>query len=305
MTSASGEVYSHMRLASFEQCPYQYELKYIDKRRESFEGIEAFMGRCVHEALAWLYEDARNDGRPTLDGALRAYDKAWRSGMSPRVRVIKRNDSEDAQRERGRDLLARHVGDGFRRNQLETVATEIRFKIRVGGRHLFSGVIDRLARGRDGSLRVVDFKTTSRPPTHLDTNTALQLRAYGIYVLAKHAGARVELRYEYLASGRSLSEPYSPALANATVGELSSKIEAVESASSFPARPSALCEWCGYNDACDAALRRAGSAGRTAGPRGSRVCPRCGSRLRERNGRRGPFLGCAAFPASRYTRDVD
>lgn len=33
-------------------------------------------------------------------------------------------------------------------------------------------------------------------------------------------------------------------------------------------------------------------------------CPTCGSPLRKRNGRRGPFMGCSQYPACRYTRNA-
>lgn len=34
-----------------------------------------------------------------------------------------------------------------------------------------------------------------------------------------------------------------------------------------------------------------------------KVCPRCGSELRRRNGRYGEFFGCSAFPSCRYTEN--
>lgn len=34
------------------------------------------------------------------------------------------------------------------------------------------------------------------------------------------------------------------------------------------------------------------------------VCPRCGGKLVERNGRYGAFLGCERYPRCRYTRDM-
>lgn len=34
------------------------------------------------------------------------------------------------------------------------------------------------------------------------------------------------------------------------------------------------------------------------------VCPRCGSNLVERNGKRGKFMGCSGFPKCRYTSDL-
>ncbi len=35
------------------------------------------------------------------------------------------------------------------------------------------------------------------------------------------------------------------------------------------------------------------------------LCPRCGSKLVKRNGRRGPFWGCSSFPKCRYTKNID
>jgi hypothetical protein len=32
------------------------------------------------------------------------------------------------------------------------------------------------------------------------------------------------------------------------------------------------------------------------------TCPKCGERLRERNGKRGRFLGCNGYPRCRYTQ---
>ena len=35
-------VYSHSRLSTFETCPLQYKLRYVDKIKKEEEGIEAF-----------------------------------------------------------------------------------------------------------------------------------------------------------------------------------------------------------------------------------------------------------------------
>jgi len=37
-------IYSHSRLTTFENCPYKYKLKYIDRVEiEDFETVEAFL----------------------------------------------------------------------------------------------------------------------------------------------------------------------------------------------------------------------------------------------------------------------
>ena len=47
-------MYSHSRLETFEQCPQKYKFRYIDNIRTETEGIEAFVGKRVHEALEKL-----------------------------------------------------------------------------------------------------------------------------------------------------------------------------------------------------------------------------------------------------------
>ena len=53
-------IYSHSKISSFENCPYQYKLKYIDKEKPEIENtIEAFMGDIVHKTLEKLYKDKK------------------------------------------------------------------------------------------------------------------------------------------------------------------------------------------------------------------------------------------------------
>ena len=51
--------YSHSKLATYENCPQQYKLKYIDRIElpEAGEGIEAFLGSRVHETLEKLHKE--------------------------------------------------------------------------------------------------------------------------------------------------------------------------------------------------------------------------------------------------------
>src|SRR3989304_381130 len=47
--------YSHSQLSTYETCPHQYRLAYIDKIKVETEGIEAFMGSRAHETMEKLY----------------------------------------------------------------------------------------------------------------------------------------------------------------------------------------------------------------------------------------------------------
>ena len=47
--------FSHSRLSTLDDCPRRYQFRYVDRLKEAFQTIEAFMGTMVHEALQWAY----------------------------------------------------------------------------------------------------------------------------------------------------------------------------------------------------------------------------------------------------------
>ncbi|MEN6632770.1 MAG: PD-(D/E)XK nuclease family protein, partial [Candidatus Polarisedimenticolia bacterium] len=174
------------------------------------------------------------------------------------------------------------------------------FTIRLSGRRLFAGVVDRLARRPDGSIVVVDYKTSRRPPRALDDDASLQLRSYGVYALIARRTDLVRLEYQYLSTGAALRDVIGPREANDVVHRLTARIDLIAAARSWMPKPSSLCGWCGYSPFCSAATASSDFA---APPDERETCPRCGGRLVPRSGVRGPFLGCAHFPECRFARD--
>ena len=70
--------YSHSQLSTYETCPHQYKLAYIDKIEAETESIEAFMGSRVHDALEKLYRDLMKVNRlNTLQEILDFYEEVW------------------------------------------------------------------------------------------------------------------------------------------------------------------------------------------------------------------------------------
>ena len=50
----SSPFYSHSRLSCYENCPFQYKLKYVGRIKATLgTTIEAFVGSMVHDALEW------------------------------------------------------------------------------------------------------------------------------------------------------------------------------------------------------------------------------------------------------------
>ena len=86
-------VYSNSRLATYENCPQQYKLRYIDRVKlpeGAEEGIEAFLGSRVHEALEKLYKELILTKLNSLDDLLKYYYSEWDKNWHENVVVVKK-----------------------------------------------------------------------------------------------------------------------------------------------------------------------------------------------------------------------
>lgn len=256
--------YSFSRITTFEQCPRRFRYRYIDGVREAFQGIEAFMGRQVHATIEWMFEQREGGHLPSAAEAIEHYCRVWDDALSSgeeEVRVVKQDRSADLYRRSGAAMLEQFHRRRFLPDRLETIANEHHFRVRVGGRHDFQGFIDRLARGDDGIVRVIDYKTGSRTPRTFSGKEADQLRAYALALFLDTEERQLELVLDFLRSGKVLRQRIDRADAQEVERELAERIDAVEESTVFPPKPGNLCAWCGYNDICDAWQPRVGRAG--------------------------------------------
>ena len=104
--------------------------------------------------------------------------------------------------EQGLGILEFHYRTSFACDNCETLSTEKRVALDLGGGVVLTGTIDRLVRTRAGIIEVIDYKTrlaasSSRPRIP----DLLQLAGYGVAALLEYETQDVFLRRHYLASG--------------------------------------------------------------------------------------------------------
>jgi putative RecB family exonuclease len=251
--------YSFSRITTFEQCARRFRYRYLDGVKEAFHGVEAFMGQRVHEVIEWLFNE-RDAGRTHgAEEAVRRYCAAWDrevSSASRVVRVIKRGVEMESYRSNGARMLARFHAERYSRDRLVTIENEKHFKVRIGDKFGFQGFIDRLARDRDGLMHVVDYKTGRQSRKTFVGKEADQLRAYALALFLETEESEIELVLEFLRTGDRLRQRITREEAAAIEEELVSRIGAAEASTVFPPTPGILCDWCGYNDLCDASSGR-------------------------------------------------
>ena len=78
-------MYSNSRIDTFEQCPRKYKFRYVDNIRTETEGVEAFVGKRVHETLEKLYRDLKLTKLNTVDELLHFYESEWEKNWHGKV----------------------------------------------------------------------------------------------------------------------------------------------------------------------------------------------------------------------------
>ena len=266
ITTKSETTYSFSRITCFEQCPRQFRYRYRDEVKEAFNSIEAFMGSRVHDTLEWLFNQKSSGLAPTVEEAVGRYCKVWDEALAaaPRpVRVIKRNTQAEEYRRRGADMVSEFFRSRFVTDTFTTEATELHVTVELDGRYFFQGFIDRLARDDKGLLHIIDYKTGKRVPSRFEGKNADQLRSYAVALFAQTDSRELALDLYFLRQDKLISSSIGRDEARGMEESLCGRIKALEESTVFPPNPSVLCDWCGYNDICEAA----GSGGWRPGSR--------------------------------------
>lgn len=255
------DTFSFSRVSTFEQCARRYRYRYVDGVREAFQSIEAFMGQQVHAAVEWMFHERGAGREPRVEDAVRWYsasfDRAYGEARAS-LRIVKQRTALEDYRRSGAEMLADFHRTRFLADRLETLGLERHFVLELEGGRRFQGFIDRLARDASGVVHIIDYKTGGRPPVRFGGKDGDQLEAYAVAMFAEHPHAHeIVLQLEYLKNGSTQTRRLVRDDTTETARRLRERIRIAAEASAFPPSPGTLCDWCGFNDLCEAAGARA------------------------------------------------
>jgi len=245
--------FSHSRIDTFETCPKKYEFAYLLKVPRGPEGIEAFMGSRVHEALEWLYGQVRACRLPDEEDLVRRYLELWDAEWRVDVRVTRADRTADDYRAMGEKAL-RHY---FRRyhpfDQGVTVGLEMKITLRLDEDHEVIGYIDRLVKAADGVWEIHDYKAGGSLLTQDKADADRQLALYELAVRGMYPDAReVTLVWHYVAFDHEVRSCRSPEQLEDLRAQVLASVRHIEAQTSFPTKTSSLCDWCDYKAICPA-----------------------------------------------------
>ena len=245
--------YSHSQLSTYETCPHQYRLHYIQKIKVDTAGIEAFMGSRVHDALEKLYRDLKMTKLNTLEELLTFYHQSWEKNWSETVQIIRKEYSAEDYRRLGEKCITDYYKRYYPFDQGKTLGIEetIYFPLEEEKGYWIRGVVDRIALLDGSILEIHDYKTSSRLPGQADVEADRQLAFYHMGVEGKWKDIKeIKLIWHYLAFDAEVQSLRTPEKLQQLRQETAELIRRIESDRDFSPRESPLCDWCDYQGLC-------------------------------------------------------
>ena len=249
-----GALYSHSRISSFENCPKQFEFRYIQKIPSETESIEAYVGKRVHEILERLYLFVGRGQIPGIEKVVDRYQKLWEETYdADRVRIVRDGTPLSYYRKLGENCLRSYYTRHYPFDEDETLGVEKRvvFPLDEAGDYKMQGIIDRISRARDGVIEVHDYKTGARVPSQASLDKDRQLALYQIGLARQFPeGQEFRLVWHYVAKNATRVSIRNAAELEELREQTIARIAEIQSAEEFPAKKISLCPWCEYKNRC-------------------------------------------------------
>lgn len=245
-------IYSNSKISTFENCPHQYKLKYIDKIEVDFPTtIEAFMGDMVHEALEMIYQYKQIMKVIVKENLLNFYNYLWEKNYTEDILIVKPNFNANNYKKMGERFISEYYDRYAPFEEMAVLGLETRDKLLLPDGNFWHVRIDKLGKDQLGNYYVCDYKTGSRMKSQEEADNDRQLAMYCLWVKKKFSDAKsVFLRWHMLAFNQEVTSIRTDDELRRIQQEVMDKIKQIESAKEFPRVKSGLCAYCSYQNIC-------------------------------------------------------
>jgi len=246
--------YSHSRISTFENCAYAYKLRYIDKKKpEVPTTIEAFMGDMVHQALEHVYKLKKFKKRVALNVIIKFYRDLWEKNYSDDILIVKTEQGLKA--DNYRKMGEKFITDYYNRmkpfEEMTILGLETQDRMTLPDGNQWHIRIDKLGCDDKGNYYVCDYKTNARMKDQEEADEDRQLAMYSIWVKDKFKDCKnVKLIWHMLAFNKDAISERTEEQLQKLQQEIVDRIKEIESATEFPRKQTALCNYCGFKSEC-------------------------------------------------------
>lgn len=252
------ERFSHSGIQSYKKCPAQFKFRYIDKIYKKDEGVEAFLGKRVHESIEYLYNQVISGVVPLVDEILKVHRSLWKEKWHDRVAIVYQNKTARDYFYLGEECIARF----YRQNhpfKEKVIANEheMVFLLDNDKNYRIKGIVDRIDHDGDGNWEIHDYKTGKRALSQKAADKDHQLALYQIGLMSEIDNIKsVKLVWHFIQHGIKVESTRTSEDIKKVIAETKSSIDdirqKVKNGGEFPPKTTMLCNWCYYWEECPA-----------------------------------------------------
>ena len=251
----SSTFYSHSRLSCYENCPFQYKLRYVDRAQAPLgTTIEAFVGSRVHDALEWLYRLAHDGRVATKEALVHKYQELWDAKWKDDIRVIKQELAVEHYRSNGQRWVERYWDHYEPFDQGITSDLECKVYIDLPGGGKVMGYIDRLEKVGNKHFVIHDYKTSGKLPTSYETENDRQLALYMLGIKQRYPDLeKIDLVWHFVRFDEDVQSQRTDEQLQQMAEQTTRLIETIDAAvasGNLPTKTSPLCDWCEFRPLC-------------------------------------------------------
>ena len=247
--------YSNSKISTFETCPYQYKLHYIDRIvPEISTTIEAFMGDLVHQTLELMYKNKKFKKRVEKKILIKFYRDLWEKEYSEDILIPREDEGLKANnyKKMGEKFISDYY-ESYKNDDMTILGLETQDRVTLPDGNQWHVRIDKL--GCKGDVYFVcDYKTNARIKLQEEADSDRQLAMYSVWVKDKFKDPKkVILKWHMLPFNKEITSDRTDEQLKALQQEIVESIQEIEEATKendFPTNPTKLCDWCGYKSNC-------------------------------------------------------
>ncbi|WP_028314657.1 RecB family exonuclease [Desulfatibacillum aliphaticivorans] len=187
---------------AYVECGLQYKFSRVDHLIPEFRTDVLEFGSCIHKALADFNQERMQGKTPGIKDLEESFEEHWNC-IGENVQYAKGRSFEDMLEE-GKDLLQASYGHLIE-DPFQIIAIEEPFVFQMDGLPVpLIGVMDLVCEDADGTIIIIDYKTTSRAYSGREANGNFQLTVYHMAAKANgYAGREILLRLDCLVKTRT------------------------------------------------------------------------------------------------------
>ncbi len=251
--------YSHSSIQTYQKCPAQFSIRYIDKVEKPDESIEAFLGKRVHEVLEYLYNYRKADkGIPMIDMLLTQFHSVWEDNWHDRIGIANTGQKVQDYYRKGEAMIARFYRQYFPFDEpVKEIEYRIKFFLDETDDYPMVGILDRLDIIGNERVEIHDYKTGKRVMGQRAADNDIQLAIYQLGIKDEsYESMPVELVWHFLHTGGEVHSQRSKHQLLYVKRKLMSAIDHINdhirSEEAFQPKETRLCYWCHYWEECPA-----------------------------------------------------